>query len=233
MEDEEIDLLDYLFVIRRNKWIIIIVTLLSIVISVVASFYLITPMYEASASLIVSKRATAMLDGSGQIQIQDVETDRMLAETYAKIVKSRRVLDRVISKLDLKTSAAELANKIQVTPEGNTEIIKISVKDKDPVEAAKITNEVANSFVDNIIELMKVDNVSIIDKANVPSAPVSPKKDLNIAVGGTAGFILSILLVFLKEALDRTIKSEDDIKNHLGLPILGIIPELEEKNKED
>ena len=229
MEDEEIDLLDYLFVIRRNKWIIIIVTLLSIVISVVASFYLITPMYEASASLIVSKRATAMLDGSGQIQIQDVETDRMLAETYAKIVKSRRVLDRVISKLDLKTSAAELANKIQVTPEGNTEIIKISVKDKDPVEAAKITNEVANSFVDNIIELMKVDNVSIIDKANVPSAPVSPKKDLNIAVGGTAGFILSILLVFLKEALDRTIKSEDDIKNHLGLPILGIIPELEEK----
>jgi capsular polysaccharide biosynthesis protein len=230
MEDEEVDLLDYLFVIRRNKWIIIVVTLLSIIISAVASFYFITPIYETSTSLIVSKRATATLDGSGRIQIQDVEMDRMLAETYAKIIKSRRVLDSVISKLGLNISATGLANKIQVTPEGNTEIINISVKDRDPVEAAKIANEVANSFVNNIIELMKIDNISIIDKANVPSTPVSPKKGVNIVVGGTAGFILSILLVFLKEALDRTIKTEDDIKDHLGLPILGIIPELEEKN---
>lgn len=227
MEEQEIDLREILSIIRKKAWIIILITAISIITSGILSYFIISPTYQASTSLIVSKTQTASIN-NGQIQFQDVQTNRMLAATYSEIATSRVVLQEAIDKLKLPETVEQLRNKVNVSAEGDTEVINISVKDNDPERAALIANEIAGSFVDNIVRIMKVDNVHVIDKAVPPTDKISPKPLLNIVIAAILGIMVSIFIVFLIEYFDRTVKTVDDVKKYLDLPVLGVIPEIKD-----
>ncbi len=68
--------------------------------------------------------------------------------------------------------------------------------------------------------------MSTIDVAKVPESPVAPNKVMNIAIATVLGMMVSVGLVFVLEFLDRTYKTPTDIERHLGLPILGAIPDV-------
>ena len=120
----------------------------------------------------------------------------------------------------------KLNKKISVSQVESTEILKITVKDSDAELAALIANTEADIFKQQINEMMKVDNVSTIDVAKVPENPVAPNKVMNIAIATVLGMMVSVGLVFVLEFLDRTYKTPTDIERHLGLPILGAIPDV-------
>ncbi|MGF7396771.1 YveK family protein [Thermoanaerobacterium thermosaccharolyticum] len=227
MNEEEIDLREILAILGKRWWLILIITVAAVVISGVLSFYVIKPTYQASTSLIVSKSQTAQYN-NGQIQFQDVQTNRLLASTYAEIATSRSVLQEAINKLNLNMTTDQLKKNIDVAEEGDTEVINISVKDNNPKTAADIANAVANSFVDNIVKIMKVDNVSVIDEAIPPTTKISPKPTLNMSIAAILGIMVSIFIIFLLEYFDKTYKSVDDVKKYLDLPVLGVIPELKD-----
>nr|WP_286882366.1 Wzz/FepE/Etk N-terminal domain-containing protein [Thermoanaerobacter sp.] len=212
-------------IIRKRTKMIVIITLLATIISGIFSYFIATPVYKASTSLIVSRTQSSALNNS-QIQVQDIQTSRMLAATYSEFVKSRRVLQPVIERLRLPLTVDQLKNSVDVAAKGNTEIIEISVKNSDPRKAAEIANAIADSFVENIVKIMNIDNVQVIDKAIPPTSKISPKTSLNIAVAAILGFMISVFIVFLLEYMDRTIKSPEDIKKYLDLPVLGVIPEI-------
>lgn len=67
-------------------------------------------------------------------------------------------------------------------------------------------------------------NVSVIDVAERPIAPISPNLRMNMALGGLAGFGLALLFVFFRERLDDVIRSPEDIDRKLGLAYLNAIP---------
>ena len=131
-----------------------------------------------------------------------------------------------LSDLDLDLTANELNSKISVSQVGTTEILKIAVKDADPQLAALMANTVSQVFQQEINEMMEVDNVSTIDVAKVPQYPVSPNKVMNLAVAGVLGLMVSIGLVFVLAFLDRTYKTPADVERHLGLPLIGAIPDM-------
>jgi len=225
MAEEEIDLREIFLIIRKRTKMIVIITLLATIISGIFSYFIATPVYKASTSLIVSRTQSSALNNS-QIQVQDIQTSRMLAATYSEFVKSRRVLQPVIERLRLPLTVDQLKNSVDVAAKGNTEIIEISVKNSDPRKAAEIANAIADSFVEYIVKIMNIDNVQVIDKAIPPTSKISPKTSLNIAVAAILGFMISVFIVFLLEYMDRTIKSPEDIKKYLDLPVLGVIPEI-------
>ena len=109
---------------------------------------------------------------------------------------------------------------------GETEILKITVKDEDPALAALIANTESDVFQQEINDMMEVENVSTIDVAKVPESPVSPNKLMNIAIATVLGMMVSVGLVFVIEFLDRTYKTPNDIERHLGLPLIGAIPDM-------
>jgi succinoglycan biosynthesis transport protein ExoP len=80
-------------------------------------------------------------------------------------------------------------------------------------------------------EEIKTVNVWIVEKAERPAHPVKPKKSLNILLGIIVGLFGGVGLAFFFEYLDNTIKSPDDVETKLGIPVLGMVPFLDSKEK--
>jgi len=220
--EEEIDLREYLQVIRRRFWIIALITIAAVLLSAVLSYFYVNPVYEASVTLMVIKKERPIDDYS------TILLNRQLVKSYGEIAKSRTVLEAVVGELNLDLSAEELRERVKVSPVPDTEIIKVTVEDTDPTQAMVIANAIAQEFKERVIGIVKADNVEVIDPAVEPTTPVRPRPRLNMAIAAVLGLMSGTFLVFLLEFLDNTIKGPDDVERYLGLPVLGIIPEIRE-----
>jgi capsular polysaccharide biosynthesis protein len=222
----ELDLRELIYMIRRRLWFIILTVVLAVGSSGAISLFVLEPIYKASTTIMVGKPAD-YIEGN-QLQIQDLNLNQRLARTYGEIVKSRRVSEDVISQLKLNLTPQQLKNKTSVDLVKDTEFITISVTDTDPELAAVIANKVAEVFRDRVMDIMKVDNVQVLDDAIVPTSHIKPKPKLNMAIAGALGMTVSIFVVFLLEYLDNTIKTPMDIERYLGLNVIGTIPMIQD-----
>ena len=220
--EQELNLYGVWEVIAKRWLLIILVPLLAVIISILLSLYVLTPQYRSTTSLLVMKPPD-----SAQILYQDIQVSRQLVNTYREIAHSRLVLDGVIDSLNLSYDIAELRKMVNVESVHNTEIITISVIHPEPAIAQRIANAVARNFMTQVIDLYRVENVNLIDRAALPTVPVSPRVKLNLAVALALGFIAAVGLAFLLENLDRTLKTPEDIQKYLQVPVLGIIPRID------
>jgi len=74
-------------------------------------------------------------------------------------------------------------------------------------------------------------NITIIDPAREPLKKYRPNPKLNILVGTLAGLLLGLGLAFLRDSLDQTIKTPDDLQKFTGLSVLGSIPRPDRSSK--
>ena len=224
---EEISLREYFFILRKRLWLIVLLTVISVVISGVVSYYVLEPEYQTFTTLMVGKPKDYQ-NMDNKLEYNDLLLNQKLVSTYGEIVKTRLVTDEVIEKLNLNISDKEFREKVNVNLVKDTEIIKLEVTDKDPELAAKIANETALVFMKNVKEIMKIENIQVIDKAQIPESPIKPRPKLNMAIAGVLGLMIGIFLVFLLEYLDNTIKTPEDVEKYLDLPVIGTIPMVEE-----
>ena len=227
--EQELSLRDVLGVLRRRAWIVLMVVFVAVAAAALLSYVIMSPVYQANTSLIVNERPS-VVQGSGGVDYGQIQTYRSLAVTYAKIITSRAVLQDTIDQLKLPETVEQITGMITVQVQGQTEIIAVSVKDKDATRAALIANTVAQSFITQLPTLVnRVENVSVIDRAVPMTAQVSPRPLLNIAVAFVAALMLGVLLAFLVDYFDDTVKTPDDIKKLFGLRVLGVVPDVKAK----
>ncbi len=69
-------------------------------------------------------------------------------------------------------------------------------------------------------------NLSIIDRAEPPTAPSSPRIFINILMALVGGLVLAVVFVFLREQIDDAIRVPEDSERKLQLPLLGVVPKL-------
>lgn len=225
MEEDVIDLREIFFIIRKRIWLIILITLIAVVTSWAISSFVLEKQYETYTLLIVNKPA----EQDQPLTYSDIDLNRKLVNTYSIIAKNNTVLEQVIDQLKLGMSPIELNEKITISGEKDTEIIRISVKDSDPARAAIIANKAGEVFMAEVVKKMKIDNVQVIDPARIPEGPVQPNVRLNIAIAAVLGVMVGLVLVFLLEYLDNTIKTPDDVQKYLELPVLGSVPTISRK----
>lgn len=222
MEEEVIDLREYLSIIKKKWFIMAILCAVCVAASAVYSFFIAKPVYQAETTLIVKTEKT---EGTNSLSNDQVMVSQKLALTYGEIIKSRKVLDEVIKNLDLKESNGSLASKISVSTVTDTQIIKVSVQDTNKSNAAKIANEIPTVFTEEAIRIADANGVEVIDKAQVPTNPVAPNKKMNILIAGVLGIMVGLFSIFLMEFLNNKMRTPQDIDRTLGLPLLGVIPE--------
>ncbi len=219
--EETIDLREYFSIIKKRFWIIALLAIISALISGVISFFMLNPVYEAKSTLIVNadKQAETQIVTGDQITVT-----QKLAVTYGEIIKSRIVLDDVIKNLKLENTYESLSGQITVSPVKDTQIISISVQDTNPQKARDIANEIPKVFEKEAKRITKANDVQVIDKAILPKNPIKPNKVMNVLIAFVLGTMIGLFVVFLIEYLDNKIKTPQDIEKHLGLSVIGVIP---------
>lgn len=115
---------------------------------------------------------------------------------------------------------------LTVSNQAESQILNITVENESREAAGKVANEIANVFSKDVNKIMNVDNVSILSKADNNGNKVSPKPLTNAVVGAFLGLIVALIIIFLKEILDKKIKTEEDIEELLDLPVLGTIQDF-------
>ena len=221
---EEIDLKELFEFIKNKLGLLIIITVGVCLLGCVYGLFLQKPMYKSYTTIILS-------GSDSQITQSELSLSKSLVDTYAEIVKSRRVLEQVIEELNLDTTYEKLSNKISVTSVNNTEIIKITVTDTDPTEAKNIANVTANYFTKEVVDLYKVNNVNVLDEANTTNTPYNINVAKQIIIYLFIGFIIGAGVLFIIFYFDRTIKSAEQVEQKIKLPILGSVEEFTKGGK--
>jgi capsular polysaccharide biosynthesis protein len=227
--EETISLRELFYTLRKRIWLIISITVIATLVSGIYSFYLATPIYSSSTQLLVNQEKS----DQPMYNIGEIQTNLQLINTYNVIIKSPAILDLVAKELDLGKTSDELNAMITVGSEKDSQVLNITVQNPDAAVATDIANTTAKVFQNEIVKIMSVDNVSILAQAKTKEnqSPIKPQKALNIAIALVVGLMAGVGLSFLLEYLDNTIKNEMDVEKVLGLPVLGAINTIGEKDK--
>lgn len=216
---EEIDLKAMFNYFLTKKLYIIIITLVALLLGIVYSNFIQEPMYKSYTTILLTKE-----NDSSSITSNDITLNRNLVDTYREIVKSRKVVSKVISNLDLDYSVDALNSRISVSSINETEIIKITVVDEDRELAMNIANETAQVFNSEIVKLYNIQNIGIVDEAEIAPVPYNVSVLKQSLIASLIGLVLGIGIVFVMFYFDTTIKSSEEIENKLGLPVIAEIP---------
>lgn len=221
--EETIDLIKAFTTLKKNMKYLIILPIVFLVLSILITFLFMTPKYSTSTQVLVNQKET-----DNQMMAQQVQSDLQLVNTYSEIIKSPRILDKVSKNLKGKYSSNEISGMLTVSNQTESKILNITVENESRENAGKVANEIANVFSKEVKDIMNVDNVSILSKADNNGSKVSPKPLINAVVGVFLGLIVALIIIFLKEILDKRIKTEEDVEEQLNIPVLGIIQKFDQ-----
>jgi capsular polysaccharide biosynthesis protein len=216
------DIREILNIIKKRMLMIELITLAFAVTAGVISFYVMKPVYESKTSFIISK---PMSETTPQTY-NDVLMYQNLIKTYSAIAESKAVSKLVAGELNSKYTVLDLQESTSVTSQANTQILLISVRNKNPQDALNIVKAMSDAFINESTKLFSDGGViKVMDEPELPTIPVKPNKKLNIAIGFILGLMVSSGLAFIFEYMDKTIKTENDVDKYLDdIPVLGIIP---------
>ena len=220
---EELDLKELFMMLWNKKVQIILIILIFAIIGIIYTMGFVTPEY--------SSYTTLLLAGSGNknsntttITTSDITLNSKLVSTYSVLIKSTDVVSQVVSNLGIDMNVEALKRNISVTSENDTEVLRITVTDKNPSYAAKIANEIANVFSEKVAEIYNINNVHVVDDAKESTTPSNINHTKDVAIFTAIGIVVSIGYVLIANMLDTTVKTVEDIEKVYKIPVIATIP---------
>ncbi|SDM77501.1 YveK family protein [Bacillus sp. OK048] len=208
---KEINLKDLFQVLKRRFWIIFIFTVLASIAGVFMNQTSTTPLYLTSSRIIIGADAESR-------------------KTLQVIIKDSTILDKVVQELNLTQSAEALAGQITVASVESSQVVSISVVDRDPNVAAKIADTTARVFREEVPNIVGQDYVRLLSIAKINPAPINQDNGNKLFIAIFAGIVVGVGLAFLVESLDDKIRSEREIESLFGAPVLGRVSKMNNKN---
>lgn len=229
LDDEiEIDLWELFQILLKNWLWILLSTLGCAILGLLITMFLITPKYRAEATMIVNTRQ----DQTATVTNDQITSAQKLVDTYSIIIRSRRVVDPIMEKLNVEADYESFVKNIIVESVNDTQVMSIQVENKDPEIALQVVQEIVDRAPGAIISTVEAGSVNVVSEPYVNSeVPVSPSKLKNTAIAAFIGLFISSGAFLLIAFLDNTFKSEEDIQKQLGLVTIGIIPTTESCKK--
>ena len=231
---EELDLKELFFMFWNKKLEIILITLMFVAVGIGYSYFFVKPEYTSTTSLVLAQSSSSGQTGDGAISATDLTMNSKLVSTYSELIKRKAILGQVCENLNIPDSnIQELRGKIKVNSAKNTEIIEISVTNKDPNKAAAIANEIAKVFGEKIVEIYNISNVYLLDRAEANAVPSNINHMKDVVIFAFIGLVIAAVFVLIANMLDNTIKTEQDVEATTELLVLSSIPnyDVEIKSK--
>jgi len=222
----ELDLRDYFRIVHKRIWLIALIVVLICSLVGGYSLFIKKPVFEASTKIVVNQTPSQSV--MNQLDLNQINTNIQLINTYKEIIKTPAILDEVVKNYpQFQLNAEELSERVNVNAVNNTQVMTVIVHDTSYVRAAEIANAISEVFQKEIPDIFNVENVSILNRAKtdppVRPKPVEPNILLNMVIGFVIALMIGLGISFLLEYLDDTIKTEEDVKEILELPTLAMI----------
>ena len=218
VREDEIDLLELFRALLHRKFVIILVTLVTAIAAGAYCFGFMQDEFTAKTTLYVLNQ-----QNKDTISSSDLTASASLVADYREIILSARVTDRVKQELALRSLGAF---DISVTAKNNTRIIEISVTGKDAAQATAVANGLARSFSDAVVDIMRVENVSIIDEASVTVSPSGPPRKKYVVLAALAAAVLTMGVIVVIELMNKSLKTVQDVEDQTGLSVLAQFAEI-------
>lgn len=226
----EYSLLEIFLILLKRLWMIVLCVIVGTVGTFLVNEFIIEKQYTASVQMYVSPNKD---NPTNITSISELNYAQAVVDTYMEILKTASFMDLVAETTDLGYTGTDIKKMMEMSAVNNTEIFKVSITNPDPQKALLIANTIASLAPQKIIEIKNADAVKVVDPARLPTVPTSPKVLRNTAIGAILGLVLSAMLAFLLEMMDRRVKDEDDLIKHYNIPVLGSIPKFTGQDKED
>ena len=207
--------------LRKNVHILIGWIIGSFAVTALFTFYIIEPQYEATSRIVVNQTENRM----SNITSADISTNISLMRTYQNIILEPIILEDVIEETNSKNTLKKMRDKIKFQNDEESLVFGITVTDKDPFMAAEIANSTSEIFQKKIGKILPVNSVTILSEAFPNKTPTSPKVLQNLLFGILLGFLIGFMQIFLRNLLDKRVKSSDIITD-LGWINLGSVNEI-------
>lgn len=218
-------LVDYIDILWRRKWIIILTTLAILPVVIIGSRRL-PSVYSTAAKIRVVTHTT----GSNDWVQYDTRYSERLVATYVEIAKTGPVINKVLARLRIDP---EDLPEIEVRLIPNTELIEIRATSEDRELARDTANELADIMVTQEIRFDYTNEITaarqpaiLIEKAFTPQRPSGIGSRTFILLGGVMGLMAGIGLALLFESLDSRMHSARHIAGATRIPMLGSLPTL-------
>lgn len=215
--------LELLQTLKEKVALILAATILAAALGWGFSAFLMPRKYEASVNMIVNTRTEIV----GVVTSDSISSAQDLVDTYAIIIKSNKVLNQVIEKLDLKMTYEELSKLITVDPIRNTQVMKIAAHCPSADQAALIVQTMSEIAPEIVADAVEAGSCKVVSDVYSSSRPISPNILKTTAMAAVLVFLTVCALVVLQELFHDYIVDDADMERKLGITALGVIPDVE------
>lgn len=213
------ELRDYLRILRKRGWIILLTTVLT---ATAAWGFSHVQTVEYKSSINVFVRPERIDNGT-------LLATKQILRGFVAFINSRNFAQQVITTLGLDILPDTLKSRVTIASKDEDYIIQIDVVDTEATQSERIALEWANQFVqwrnqDNLKQ-QKTDRVDADIVQNPTTSKFRPQTTLNVVAGAIIGFLLGMVIVFFLEAIESNIlRSPEDVERALGTTVIGAIP---------
>lgn len=229
------DLRDLLSVLR-TRWIVIVAATLLGGIFALGSSLLMTPLYQAKIQFYVT---VAGGENAAASAYQGSLGAQQRVQSYAALVGSTDIAERVLEETGADLTAIQLTQRATASADAKTVLLDVAIADSDPRRALLIAEGFGQILPEAINSLETPDGggpalakLTVVNPPTLPSAPISPKTGQNTAIGLAVGLLTGIGVALLANALDRRVKTKEQIETITSSPVVGSIPFRQREDKE-
>lgn len=213
------ELRDYLRILRKRGWIVILLTVLTAAAAWGFS-RLQTVEYKSSVNVFVSP---------DRIDNGTLLATKQILRGFRAYIDSENFANLVIQRLGLDMKPDTLKNKVTIATKDEDYLLQIDVVNSDGDQANDIARTWATAFVEwrqqENTKQRKEDRVSAYIVQDPKYSQFRPQTTLNLVAGAIIGLLLGVLVVFFLESFESNIlRSADDVERVLGTPVIGAVP---------
>lgn len=220
LNDElEIDFRELFSVLRKNVVLVIVVSVFCSTIGLVSSLFLIDKKFKSDATIYITPKVTEQ----GTIDYNSIQTNSRMVNNYMEILKGETILAKVADQVGME-SYSEVLDTLTISNPENTELISVSSETTDPELSQQIVSLVISTFTEDMMDILNLNNVTIINDAKVNEYPVSPSVPKYTILGLAVGLVISCGYVFITFLFDKRLRTREEAENFLGVPVLATVP---------
>ena len=223
----EVTIAPLLSAVLKKLWLIILGAVIGALVFQGVVRLTIKPTYLSSFTAFINNQTQTDAQ-KNSVNSADLQASRELVRTYSRILTSNNVLVASAEFINLDMSYEQLSGCVSTQVEDNTQVIRVNVITTDATLSYKLAQAIANTAPTYMAQIVEGSSMKIVDAPRPPKGKYGPNYFTASLIGFLVGAVLTLIYVLVKYFKDESIKSEGDLEGRYKLPVIGVIPNLNE-----